>query len=64
MTFLDFLKVKKNYENMLQNAPFKFFFGKAYPRTPLANAWLRYASQPPPKKKIVGPPWKISCIHP
>ena len=37
---------------MLQNAPFKFFFGEACPRTPLANACLRHASQaPPPKKK-------------
>ena len=37
---------------MLQNAPNctiqKFFFGEAYPLTPLANAW-----QAPPK---VGPP--------
>ena len=42
---------------MLQNAPNctiqKTFFGEACPRTPLANAWLRHASQtpPPPKKK-------------
>ena len=43
---------------MLQNAPFKIFFGEACPRTPLANAWLRHASQalPPKKKKIVAPP--------
>ena len=38
---------------MLQNAPNctiqKFFWGEAYPRTPLANAW----QAPPPK---VGPP--------
>ena len=47
---------------MLQNARNctiqKFFFGEAYPRTVLANAWLRHASQAPlpPKKRIVGPP--------
>ena len=57
MIFLDFLK-EKNYENMLQNAPFKkIFFGEACPRTPLANAWLRQASQaPPPQKKNSWPP--------
>ena len=48
MIFLDFLKVKKNYENMLQNAPLKFFWGEACPRTPLANAWLRHVSQAAP----------------
>ena len=65
MIFLDFLK-EKNYENMLQNAPDctiqNFFFGEACPRIPLANAWLRKASQappPPPKRKIGGPPWQI-----
>ena len=52
----------KIYENMLkthQIAPLKKKFGEACPRTLLANAWLRHASQatPPPKKKIVGPPW-------
>ena len=26
----------------------KNFFGEACPRTPLANAWLRHASQAPP----------------
>ena len=47
---------------MLQNAPNctiqKNFFGEACPRTPLANAWLRHASQapPPPKKKNSWPP--------
>ena len=54
MIFLDFLK-EKNYENMLQNAPDctiqNFFFGEACPRIPLANAWLRKASQAPPPKK-------------
>ena len=53
MIFLDFLKVKI-YENMLQNAPNctiqKNVFGEACPRTPLANAWLRHASQAPPQK--------------
>ena len=35
-----------------QIATLKFFGGEAYPRTPLANAWLRNASKaPPPKKK-------------
>ena len=36
---------------MLQNAPnctIKFFFGDICLRTPLANAWLRHASQAPP----------------
>ena len=43
---------------MLQNAPnctIKFFFREACPRTPLANAWLRLASQAPP------PPPNNSC---
>ena len=68
MIFLDFLKVKI-YENMLQNAPNctiqKMFAGKhARPRTPLANAWLRHASQaPPPKKKWLALLGK-SCISP
>ena len=35
------------------------FLKEACPRTPLANAWLRHASQVPPPKKIVGPPWQI-----
>ena len=44
---------------MLQNAPNctiqKIFFREACPRTPLANAWLRHASQSPTlPKKIVG----------
>ena len=54
-----FLKVK----NIEKNAPkrtklhhSKFFFGEACPRTPLANAWLRHASQASQK---VGPPWQI-----
>ena len=61
MIFLDFLK-EKNYENMLQNAPDctiqNFFSGKHAPESlPLANAWLRKASQaPPPKKKNSWPP--------
>ena len=46
---------------MLQNAPNctiqKYFFGEACPRTPLANAWLRHASQAPtPPKKNSWPP--------
>ena len=32
------------------------FFGEACPQTPLANAWLRNASQAPSPKKIVAPP--------
>ena len=47
---------------MLQNAPNctiqKYFFEEACPRTPLANAWLRHASQAPPphkKKKLLAP---------
>ena len=41
-----------------QIASLKKKFGEACPRTLLANAWLRHASQatPPPQKKIVGPP--------
>ena len=58
---------------MLQNAPNctikTNILGEACPRTPLANAWLRHASQaasrhairPAPQK--VGPPGK-SCIRP
>ena len=44
-----------------QIAPFKTIFRGSMPRTPIANAWLRQASQAPPpkKKKIVGPPWQI-----
>ena len=38
-----------------QIAQFKIFSGEACPRTPLANAWLRHASQSPTlPKKIVG----------
>ena len=51
---------------MLQNAPNRTIpkknFGEACPRTPLANAWQRHASQAPtlpPPKKIVGLPWQI-----
>ena len=59
--FLDFLKVK----NLGKYAPKrtklyhskKKLGGSICPQTPLANAWLRHASQPPPRKKIiVGPP--------
>ena len=53
---------------MLQNAPDCTIPPKknwgSMPPNPLANAWLRHASQaPPPKKKIVGPLGK-SCIRP
>ena len=56
---------------MLQNAPNctipKQIFGETCPQTPLANAWLRNASQathpPPPQTKIVAPLGK-SCIRP
>ena len=58
ITFLDFLKVK----NLGKYAPkrtklhhSKKHFGEACLQTPLANAWLRHASQatpPPPKKKF------------
>ena len=46
---------------MLQNAPNctiqKIFFDEACPRTPLANAWLRQASQAPtPPQKNSWPP--------
>ena len=34
-----------------QIAPFKKNFGEACPRNPLANAWLRYASEAPPQQK-------------
>ena len=55
MIFLDFLKVK----NLGKYAPkrtklhhSKKYFGEAFLQTPLANAWLRHASQAiPPKKK-------------
>ena len=47
---------------MLQNAPNctiqNFFSGEACPRTPLANAWQRHASQaapPPPQKNSWSP---------
>ena len=44
-----------------QIAPFKkFIFGEACPRTLLANAWLRHASQAPKK---VGPLGKF-CLRP
>ena len=33
---------------MLQNAALKIFFRGNMPPNPLANAWLRLASQPPP----------------
>ena len=58
--FLDFLKVKKlgKYApKRTKFAPLQIFFGGACPRTLLANAWLRHASQaPPPKKKNAWPP--------
>ena len=45
---------------MLQNAPNcsipKKILRKHAPRTPLANAWLRHASQAPPTKKNSWPP--------
>ena len=67
MIFLDFLKVKI-YENMLQNAPNctiqKNVFGEACPRTPLANAWLRHASQAPPQKTKWLALLGKSCISP
>ena len=45
MLFLDFLKLRKRTIK-------KIFFGESCPRTPLANARLRHASQAPPPKKI------------
>ena len=48
---------------MLQNAPnctIQIFFGKACPRTPLVNAWLRDALQAPKKLAPLGK----SCIRP
>ena len=64
MTFLDFLKVRnlmKICSKTHQIAPLKIFFRGSMPPNPLANAWLRHASQTPPpqKKKIVGHPWQI-----
>ena len=50
---------------MLQNAPDRTIppknLGRSMPPNPLANAWLRHASQAPPpkKKKISWPPWQI-----
>ena len=41
-----------------QIAPFKTIFRGSMPRTPIANPWLRQASQapPPPQKKNSWPP--------
>ena len=59
---------------MLQNAPNctikKNFWGEACSRTPIANAWLRHASQAPtPPKKLLlknlfeNPPWQtVDCV--
>ena len=52
---------------MLQNAPDctipqKQFLG-SMPPNPLANAWLRHASQAPPPKKIVGPLGNPAYAH-
>ena len=47
---------KKNYENMLQNAPFPKIFRGSMPPNPLANAWLRNASQAPSPQKNSCPP--------
>ena len=61
MILLDFLKVT----NLGKYAPKrtklyhskKKFRGSICPQTPLANAWLRHASQaPPPKKKYISWP--------
>ena len=60
-------------QNILQNAPnctiFKNFLGGAYPRTPLANAWLchalhmalnsRHAHTPTFTKNMLNPPPEI-----
>ena len=67
MIFLDFLKVKKIMKicsKTHQIAPLKYFFSGKHAPNPLANAWLRHASQtpPPPKKKIDAPLGK-SCIR-
>ena len=67
MIFLDFLKVKnlgkysvhyltRNIEDVLNELTklhhSKKYFGEACLQTPLANAWLRHASQAtPPQKK-------------
>ena len=65
MIFLDFLKVKKLGKYAPKRTKLhhsKKYFGEACLQTPLANTWLRHASQatPPPKKiKIFGPPWQI-----
>ena len=54
---------------MLQNAPDctiqNINFGEACPRTPLANAWIRHASQAPPlQKKNSWPPLANSAyVH-
>ena len=59
MIFLDFesKKFMKICSKTHQIVPLKNFFGEACPRTPLANAWLRHASQaPPPQKKKSWPP--------
>ena len=63
MTFLDFLKVKKLGKYAPKRTKLyhskKKIWGSICPQTPSKRmATLRVAS-PPPKKKIVDPPWQI-----
>ena len=45
---------------MLQNAPFKIFPAEVCPQTPLANAWLRHASQAASRHATRPAPQKFS----
>ena len=61
MIFLDFLKVKKNYENMLQNAPNctipNKFSGKHAPKPPYQTHGYATRRKPPtPPNKNSWPP--------
>ena len=48
---------------MLQNAPLNFFFRGSMPPNPLANAWLRLASQAPPPNNSWPPLAKPAYAH-
>ena len=49
-------KIMKICSKTHQVAPFKNIFSEKHAPNPLANAWLRHASQAPQK---IGPPWQI-----
>ena len=60
----DFLKLKKIMKICSKLHHSQKFFGEACPQTPLANAWLRVASPPPPKKNSCPPPPKKNSCPP